>query len=131
MVRLSRTLYVVLAWAFVVGLTVQVFLIGAGIFGASSSGFDLHAAFGWILHLFPLLILVFAYLSRGGRLYWGWAAVLALVVFVVPLLATARTSAPIIAALHPVVAMISYAIAVIVAVSASRLSQRRDAVQSG
>lgn len=119
----SRVLYAVLAWAFVIGLLVQVFLIGIGLF-ADPKIIELHRNFGWILHLFPLLILLFVFLSGGGRFYWGWALTLALVVFVVPLLASARESAPYVAALHPVLAVVSFAIAVIVAVSASRLLQR-------
>lgn len=129
MQRASRVLYAVLAWAFVIGLLAQVFLIGLGLF-ADSSMIELHRSFGWILHLFPLLILLFAYLSGGGRFYWGWALTLALVVFVVPLLASAKESAPYVAALHPVLAVISFAIAVIVAVSASRLLQRLGSVRT-
>ena len=117
MIRASRILYAVLAWAFVVGLLVQVFFIGLGLFG-TPSGIELHRNFGWILHLAPLLILLFAVLSRAGRRQWQWALALAVVVFIVPMLVTLRDTSAIAAALHPVGAVIAFALAVLVAVNA-------------
>jgi hypothetical protein len=114
MVRVSRLIYVVLAWAFVVGLLFQVFLIGLGLFSDPKMR-EVHATFGWILHLFPLLVLLFAFLARAGSRQWLWALALAIVVFLVPIFATLRDSAPVLAALHPVSAVIAFAIAAVVA----------------
>src|SRR5688572_26934693 len=83
-VRASRLLYVVLAWLFVAGLVFQVFLIGLGLFGDPAYR-AAHAGFGWLLHLWPLLVVVFAALSRAGSRHWQWALALAVVVFLVPI----------------------------------------------
>jgi len=117
-VRASRFLYLVLAWMFVVGLVTQVFLIGLGLFGDASFRAT-HAAFGWILHLSPLLVLLFAGVSRAGRADWLWALALAVLVFLVPIFATLRTTPPL-AALHPVSAVVSFTVAIVVARTALR-----------
>lgn len=114
MTRAARWAYVILAWAFVVGLAVQVFLAGLGIFGGTRD-FEAHVGLGWLLHMVPLLIVGAAALSRAGRRHWGWALALAAVVFVVPILVLMRGASPAIAALHPVGAMISFWLAIVVA----------------
>ena len=119
MVRASRLLYLVSAWAFLIGLLVQVFFIGLGLFGDPSYRAT-HAAFGWILHLTPLLIVLFAALSRAGSRHWQWALLLAAIVFLVPIFVTLRSTSPVLAALHPVSAVLSFAVAVVVALLALR-----------
>ena len=66
MVRGARYVFAALAWAFVAGLVVQVYLIGLGLF-ASADYKELHANFGWILHLVPPFILLAAAVARAGR----------------------------------------------------------------
>jgi hypothetical protein len=117
MIRAVRIAYAVTAWIFVVGLLAQVFLIGLGLLGGSASGLDLHRNFGWILHLFPLLILLFAALSRAGKRHWQWALLLAVIVFLVPIFAILRDSLPVAAALHPVAAVIAFPISLVVALN--------------
>ena len=112
MTRAARYAYLVLAWAFLVGVVVQVFLIGIALFGDAST--EYHVTLGWILHLVPIVILLAAALSRAGRDHWRWALALAVVVFIVPILATMR-DVPAIAALHPVAALGSFALAIVVA----------------
>ena len=120
MVRASRALYLVLAWVVVVGLVVQVFLIGLGLLGRSPSGIDLHRNFGWVVHLLPLPVLLFAALSRAGSRHWQWALALAVVVFLVPIFALMRDSVPVLAALHPVAAVIAFPISLVVAMNSLR-----------
>ena len=122
MVRYTRYAYAALALLFVVGLVVQVFFIGLGMFG-NPDGVQLHAGLGWILHLVPLLILVAAVLARAGRRHWLWALALAAVVFVVPILVLARSDAPVVAALHPVGAVLSFWLATVVARNALAVSR--------
>ena len=119
MVRAARYVYLGLAVAFVIGLVIQVFYAGMGVFGASD--FEVHVGLGWMLHLVPILILVAAALGRAGRRRILWAAALAATVFVVPILALMRADAPALAALHPVGAVISFWLAIVVARDAASL----------
>ena len=120
MVGAARYVYLVLAWAFVVGVVVQVFFIGLGLF-AGSENVELHVTLGWILHLVPLLIVAAAALARAGRRRILEAVALAAVVFVVPILATMRDGTPILAALHPVGAILAFWLAIVVARGAASL----------
>ena len=118
--RGMRVAYAVVAWAFLAGLIVQVFLISLYIFNRSDgSAVSSHVGLGWVLHLVPVLILMLAYLAKTGRSDWLWALALAIVVFIVPILATLRDS-PVIAAVHPVAAMAAFALAFIVATNSLR-----------
>jgi hypothetical protein len=112
--RAARYAYVILAWAFLVGVVVQVFFIGYGLF-ADEAGFELHLTLGWLLHLAPILVLAVAAASRAGRSHWLWALALAAVIFVVPILATLRDSSPLAAAFHPVGALAGFWLAIVVA----------------
>ena len=114
MVRGARYAFVALAWAFVVGVVVQVFFIGLGLFGAADD-FELHVSLGWILHLFPLLILAAAALARAGRTRILQATALAVTVFIVPILVSLRADSPVAAALHPVGALLAFWLAIVVA----------------
>ena len=121
MVRAARYVYLGLAVAFVIGLVVQVFYAGMGVFGASD--FEVHVGLGWLLHLVPILILVAAAVGRAGRRRIIWAAALAATIFVVPILALMRADAPALAALHPVGAVISFWLAIVVARDAMSLGR--------
>lgn len=118
-----RYLYAGLAWAFVAGLVVQVFFIGLGLF-AGSENLELHVTLGWILHLVPILILLVAALARAGRRRILMAAALAVTVFIVPILATVRADTPVVAALHPVGALLAFLLAILVALGATELARR-------
>jgi hypothetical protein len=123
MLRAFRLLYAVTAWAFLIGLVAQVFLIGLALF-SDPAAIDAHRSLGWVLHLSPLLVLLFAFLSRAGSRHWQWALALAVVVLIVPILATMRESAPIVGALHPVGAVLAAILAAVVAwnsVAAARM----------
>jgi hypothetical protein len=114
MTRAARWAYPILAWAFVLGLVLQVFFIGLGLF-AGRENVELHIAFGWLLHLAPLLVLLAAVLSRAGRRHWTWALGLVAVMFFVPILPILRDASPVVAALHPVLALAAFWVAVVVA----------------
>ncbi len=126
MVRAVRYLYAALAWAFVAGVLVQVFFIGLGLF-VSRDNLQLHVNFGWILHLSPILILLAAPLARAGRRRILLSAALAVVVWIVPILAAVRADAPYFAAFHPVGALLAFWLAIVVARSATSLARSDEA----
>lgn len=125
MTRAARWAYPILAWLFVAGLLVQVFLAGLGLFGGGRD-FAAHVNLGWLLHLAPLLILLAAALSRAGRRHWTWALGLAAVVFVIPIVVLARASLPAVAALHPVLAVAAFWVAAVVARQSLEVVRRTD-----
>lgn len=126
MVRVARFLYVALTWAFVIGILLQVYFIGLGLF-SSSDYLELHATFGWLLHLVPPFILLAAALARAGRGRILQTAGLAVLIFFVPILAAIRADAPLTAAFHPVTAVLAFALAVLVARGATRLLRSTEA----
>ena len=114
MTAAARYAYVILAWLFLALLVVQVFLAGLGIF-ATARSFALHVDLGYVLHLAPILVLLAAALSRAGRRHWAWALGLAVVVFFVPVMVYFRDAMPEVSALHPVLAMVAFGLAAMVA----------------
>jgi bacteriorhodopsin len=119
-IRGARIAYAALAWAFVAAIVVQVFFIGLGLF-VSSRDLELHRNFGWILHLAPLPVLVFAALARAGRRQILQAVALVVVIFFVPILAAVRSDLPYLAAFHPVGALLAFLLAIVLARDATRL----------
>lgn len=112
------------AWLFVAAIVAQVFLAGAAITQLGGSGvFATHADFGYTwVGLAALLVLVTAIVARVGRRAILITAGLLALYVVQTLLPVARDSAPAIAALHPVNAMLLFVGAVWYARSAWRAS---------
>ena len=129
MTRAARWAYVILAWAFLLGLVAQVFVAGLGLF-AGSGNWETHVNLGWTIHLLPLLVLLAAAMSRAGRRHWQWALALAVVVFVIPILALFRFDVPVLAAFHPVGALIAAWLAIVVARQSLDVVRREDALAS-
>ena len=115
MLRWARLAYLVLSWALVAGLVVQVFLIGAAIFDGGDQFRTMHRNVGYVVHFWPLLVLAAAWLSKAGKAHWQWAAALAVVGLIFPLMTLLADTSPLLAALHPVGAFIAFVLAVIVA----------------
>ncbi|HYI22799.1 MAG TPA: DUF6220 domain-containing protein [Candidatus Limnocylindrales bacterium] len=114
MIRAARLAYLVLSAAFLVGMVAQVFLAGMFNFGESSYR-SLHQVMGYSLHFVPVLILVAAWFSRAGKRHWQWAAALAVVTLIFPLLPAISGGNAIISALHPVGAFVAFGLAAFVA----------------
>ncbi len=111
--RIARVAYVALVWLFLIGLVVQVFLAGLGMFSADARDFGLHIQLGWTLaHLVPVLILIAAAVGRVGRTTLLWVGALVITSAIQPFLPGLRDSAVALAALHPVNAMVMFAITV-------------------
>lgn len=102
------------AWLFVAAIVVQVFLIGAALpqLGGSND-FSAHADFGFTeVGLAVLLVLVTAIIARAGRQAILISLGLMALYIVQILLPGASGSLPFVAALHPVNALLLFALAV-------------------
>jgi len=110
MARISRYVYLVAAWLFVVGVVVQVFLVGMVVV-ARMLGWDYHISLGHGLAAPLLVMLVAQYPGRLPRqmksLTWLLFGVYFLQADVVIFL---RFQAPVVAAVHPVLALVDFAL---------------------
>ena len=122
MIRAARYAYAVVAWATVAAIILQVFFIGLGLFDGSEK-LELHRTFGWILHLVAIIVPITAALAAAGRTKILLAILLAAMVWVVPILAALRSDAPLLAAFHPVGALLTFWLATVVARGATRLAR--------
>lgn len=122
MVSGARYVYLGLVGLYLAGILVQVFLAGTGLFGAAKD-FEPHIGLGWILHLVPVLLLIAAAVGRVGRLLLWWTTALLLVQFIQPILPSLRADLPWAAALHPVLALIVFWLALTIGLKAWQLVQ--------
>ena len=118
--RIAGLIHLVTAWLLVVGLLVQVFLAGMGIFDDASS-FATHRDFGHLLEILPVVLFLTAIVAGYGR----WRALagvgLLALLFLQTILVLQRDSAPVVAALHPVNGFLLLLAASIVAIDSVRL----------
>jgi hypothetical protein len=98
---MARNAYVALAGLYVIGLLVQVFLAGRGVF-ENPVQFETHRSFGYVLGLVPILLLVVGLVAGLGRRLAIFAIVLFLLFLLQSVFVAMRGSSPAIAALHPV-----------------------------
>jgi uncharacterized protein DUF6220 len=108
-----RWLHAAAAVLFLAAIVVQVFLAGAAITNLGGSGdFGSHIEFGYTwVGLASLAVLVTAALARRPRRDVGIAAALLLLYIVQTMLPGAKASLPAVAALHPVNALLLFALA--------------------
>jgi hypothetical protein len=123
----ARTAYAVGAWLFLAVVLVQVFLAGLGLF-VGPTGWTGHKALGHWIGLVPALLLVPAWVGRLPRPAVGLAALLLGVYLVqAELFAAVRAQVPVLAALHPVLALVLFTVGVAVARHAWVLVRARPA----
>ena len=118
--HIARTIFAGLAWFFIALLVLQVFLAGMGLFGATDM--SLHRDFGYLVSVVPLLMTVAAAVGRTGRLTLLSAGLLVLA-FVQTSLPYARDGIPVIAALHPVNALLLFWLGLTIARRATTLAR--------
>lgn len=94
------------AWLYLAGVVVQVFFAGASLFELTD--WTAHSGLGWLLGSLPILLLVLALASRVDRRTVWLTIGLTVAAFIQPELAAARDEAPVVAALHPVNAMLVF-----------------------
>jgi len=109
----TRVAYLTVAWLFIVSLLIQVFLAGLSLF-VSGSYWDAHIGFGHsVPGLVALLLVVFALWGRLPRATILLTVLLfALVIAQTEVFAAIRADVPLVAALHPVNALILFALGV-------------------
>lgn len=109
-VRWARGGYVVVAGLFVVCVVIQVFIAGMAVF-VDPANWSLHANFVHVFEFLPLVMLVGAFLGRLSR----GLKLLPVVLFVLIIVQYATAlgfSDSVVAALHPVNALVIFGIAV-------------------
>jgi hypothetical protein len=116
-----RWLLAAAAVAYVAGILIQVLLAGAALF--EMIDFVPHGLLGWGLGSAPLLLIPLAVLARGGRGTILLTVALALDAMLQPELAAARDGMPLVAAFHPLNAMLIFSLAVLVARRAVALAR--------
>jgi len=94
------------AWLFLVGVVVQVFLAGMGLFELSD--WTNHTNLGWGLGMLVLLVPVLALIAGAERRTIAIASLLMVAGMIQPELAYARRENPVMAALHPVNALLVF-----------------------
>jgi Family of unknown function (DUF6220) len=100
--------HLALALAIVLGVFVQVYLIGAYVFGAGQGALDAHRTAGFTVHALEVLLLVAALAARLPRRDLGLSALLAVIGTVQIALASAHGWT---GGLHPLLALVVLALA--------------------
>ena len=120
MIKWIRMLYLIVAWLFPVAILFQVFLVGLSLF-TTQPYWDMHIGFGHSIVLLPALQVLLAYLGKipppAKSLTW---LSLGLCLIQTEVFAMIRTAVPTLAAFHPVLALVLFALALIVALRAAR-----------
>jgi hypothetical protein len=119
--RVMRVLYVVVAWVLALCLLIQVFLAGLGIFG-SPSLLTLHTTFVHYFEFLPILLIILALLGRT-RHALVWLSLLLQVQIELQYF-FAHFPVPVVAALHPVNAVLMFWITIHVARRGMRFLQQ-------
>lgn len=121
--RISRLVYTIAAWLFVAGVAVQVFFAGMAVV-ARQWPWTNHINLGHGLALPLLIMLVAMYVGKLPRrmkaLTWLLMGVYVLQADVLIFL---RGSAPVLSALHPVLALVDFALGVLLAWRGTQLLQ--------
>ncbi len=124
-IRWARYAYVFLVWLFLGALTIQVLFAGLALFG-DPRDIGLHIQFGYLLHLSPVLILLAAAVGSVGRRTLLWVGALVAVTLVQPLLPMLSGTSVLLAAMHPVLALVMFAITARLAWTSTALLPRQE-----
>jgi Family of unknown function (DUF6220) len=124
-----RMLYLIVSWLFPVAILFQVFLVGLSLF-TTQPYWDAHIGFGHSIVLLPALQVLLAYLGKipppAKGLTW---LLLGICLIQTEVFAMIRTAVPTLAALHPVLALVLFALAMTVAWRARTVVRASAATQ--
>jgi len=125
--QVARAIHTGLALLLPIGLVIQVFLAGLGVFDRPAS-FATHRDVGYLLSMIPFLLAVAGLIGGVPRRLTGLAVAIFVLFMVQSLLVGMRASAPSVAALHPVNGFLITVLALLLARDAWR--GRRGPVDS-
>jgi hypothetical protein len=123
--RILRYIYAAASALFVLAVAVQVFLAGMFLFADGSR--EAHIEWGYTISLMPVVLIVLAAAARPGWRLFGMTVALLLVTWLQSILAALKTVAPVVAALHPVNAMLIFGLGVLVTRRAIGLARTPEA----
>ncbi len=113
--KVARQVFMGLAYLFLAGVVIQVYLAGIGMFGDFNSDLDPHREFGFfVMHLIPLLMLVAALVGRMRWTFIGLTVLLFLMVFLQPLWLDPEDGDDVsrwVNAVHPAMAVVMFGLA--------------------
>lgn len=128
--RIARSIYWVFAWLFVAGVTTQVFFAGMAVVAARMSWAN-HVGLGHFLALPLLIMLVTMYVGklpgRMKRLTW---LLFAVYILQADVLIFMRASVPVLSALHPVLALVDFAVGLTLARQATVIMRSGETMES-
>lgn len=118
MVKWLRIIFLLIAWLFPVAILVQVLFVGLSLF-TGQSYWDSHIGFGHTIGILPILLVILGYLGRLPRrtIILSWLA-LGTYLVQAEVFATIRADVPLFAAFHPALALVLFALAVLIALHA-------------
>jgi hypothetical protein len=121
MKQIFRVVYLIFAGLFVVGVLAQVFLAGMVVV-SGQIGWAGHISLGHVLGAPLLLILIGAYLGRfPAATKWLTWLLFGVYVIQADVIIFMRVSAPVVAALHPVLALVDFSLGLTLALRAWQL----------
>ena len=117
-VKWIRILYLIIAWLFPVAILVQVLFVGLSLF-TSQTYWDAHIGLGHTIGILPILLVILGYLGRLPRrtIILTWLA-LGTYLIQAEVFAAIRADVPLFAAFHPVLALVLFALALMIALQA-------------
>lgn len=124
--KASRIVYAVFSWLFVFGVLVQVFLAGMTVVAGRMS-WDNHIGLGHTLAIPLLVMLISMYVGKlpGRMKRLTWLLFLAYVLQA-DVLIFLRGSAPVLSALHPVMALVDFALGALLAWNATAMLRTEE-----
>jgi hypothetical protein len=115
--------FAVFAWLFFVSVVYQVFLAGLGLLG----GGDMtnHVGFGYMLPLVAILLFLVALVAHPDKRTFRLTLLLMVLTIIQTTLPPLRDEVPVLAALHPVNALLIFWLALTIAQRATALARTR------
>jgi cytochrome b len=128
MVRFFRFAYSALAWLFVAAVLTQAFFAGAGLFHWTTM--DTHIGFGYVVIFLPMFMLLLGVPARIDRRTALLNVLLFVMAFIQPILVYAKEDAPVLAAFHPVNAMLLFVLGVLIGTRSVQLARASRKVKT-